>query len=311
MAKSIDILTVQTDQEKTQLVDVPFTFARYSKSHEEHPERNEDYILIDARRGLAAVFDGVGGNEGGGMAARVAARTIQRNWRNVLRQAQSEQTLLKIREELDLQIILKNLMIAANDYVRVAGYRSMKADGAPLPLGTTVVLATFCRQEEAGYLMTYAHVGDSRIYLLRANEKLRRLTSDDGYFRILLKEEKIVEDDIWHIDQATRAEELTETEKSYFDKRNGITQALGDKKPPEVHVDQVALEAGDRILFCSDGVHDNLTDQEIEETLRRGARTTVAKVLVQRAIKRSHEDNKISIRAKKDDMSALVVTCHF
>jgi serine/threonine protein phosphatase PrpC len=310
MPENTDSLTVQIHKAKTQLIDVPFTFARYSRPHEEHPERNEDYILIDAQRGLAAVFDGVGGHEGGGVAARVAAHTIQRHWKHVLRQAQSEHMLLKMPEDLDIQTVLKNLIIAANDYVRVAGYRKLKANGAPLSLGTTLVLAVFSRQEEgSGYLMAYAHVGDSRIYLLRTGEKLRRLTSDDGYFRILLKDEKIVEDDICRIDQAARVEELTETEKSYFDKRNGITQALGDKKSPEVHIDQIALEAGDRILFCSDGIHDNLIDREIEETLRRGARTTVAKALVQRAIERSHEEN--SLRAKKDDMSALVVTCHF
>jgi PPM family protein phosphatase len=310
MAESTDMLTAEDEQEKAQSVDVPFTFVRYSNPHEEHPERNEDYILVDAQRGLAAVFDGVGGNEGGGMAARVAARTIQRHWKHVLKQAQTGLTLVKMREGLDMQAVLKHLVIAANDYVRIAGYRGIKADGAPLSMGTTVVLAVFCRQEEdAGYLMTYAHVGDSRIYLLRSDEKLRRLTSDDGYFRILLKDEKIVEEDIWHIDQATRAEDLTETEKGYFDKRNGITQSLGEQKRLDVHVDQVALEDGDRILFCSDGVHDNLIDLEIEETLRRGGRTGAAKMLVQRAIERSHEEN--ALRAKKDDMSALVVTCHF
>lgn len=310
MLKNSDTLSVQDNLQKTQRA---FTFARHSMPHEEHPERNEDYILADVRRGLVAVFDGVGGNEGGAIASRVAAHTIQQGWQRVLQQVQSSaQTLLTIREDLDIQTVLKHLVIAAHDYVRVAGYRKTKVDGAPLSLGTTVVLALFCRQEqENGYLMTYAHVGDSRIYLLRAGEQLRRLTSDDGYFRILLKEAKIVEDDIWHIDQAMRAEDLNETEKSYFDKRNGITQSLGDKKPPEVHIDQIALQNGDRILLCSDGIHDNLIDQEIEETLRRGARTTAAKILVQRAIERSHEDDKNSIRAKKDDMSALVVTCHF
>src|SRR5579885_3137162 len=98
MTESTDMLTVQDEQEKARLADSPFTFVRYSKPHEEHPERNEDYILVDAQRGLAAVFDGVGGNERGGMAARVAARTIQRHWRHVLRQAQEEQTLLKRRK---------------------------------------------------------------------------------------------------------------------------------------------------------------------------------------------------------------------
>jgi serine/threonine protein phosphatase PrpC len=60
-------------------------------------------------------------------------------------------------------------------------------------------------------------------------------------------------------------------------------------------------------LLCSDGIHDNLTDAEIETTLRQEARTIIARQLVQHAIDRSHEE---CLRAKKDDMSAVVITCN-
>jgi len=59
-----------------------------------------------------------------------------------------------------------------------------------------------------------------------------------------------------------------------------------------------------------DGIHDNLLDQEIEALLRNGTGTTAASLLVESAVRRSHQDNKTTIRAKMDDMSALVVTFH-
>jgi PPM family protein phosphatase len=75
----------------------------------------------------------------------------------------------------------------------------------------------------------------------------------------------------------------TALERDYFGKRYGITQALGWDGIETIHIDQLKLEPGDCVLLCTDGIHDNLTDQEIEEVLRGGAPKTAAKWLVQRA----------------------------
>jgi protein phosphatase len=157
--------------------------------------------------------------------------------------------------------------------------------------------------------MIYAHVGDSRIYLLRANEEFQRLTSDDGYFSLLLKSGVLTESDILRIDQAYYPDELDQKERSYFDKRNGITQALGSPTL-DIHLAQTVIMPGDRVLLCTDGVHDNLRDIEIAAMLKYGTRTTVARLLVGSAVKGSHLDRVTSIRAKADDMSAIVVTCN-
>ncbi len=118
------------------------------------------------------------------------------------------------------------------------------------------------------------------------------------------------EEDALRIDQATEANQLSDTEREIFNKRNGITQSLGHLTPKNptlnIHTAQIVALPGDRILLCSDGIHDNLTDAEIEAILRREARTTVARHLVQHAIDRSREE---CLRAKKDDMSAIVITC--
>ncbi|MDQ6661962.1 MAG: SpoIIE family protein phosphatase, partial [Chloroflexota bacterium] len=105
--------------------------------------------------------------------------------------------------------------------------------------------------------------------------------------------------------------DLSDTELNYFRLRGGITQALGGPVPPTIHIDSISISPGDRVLLCTDGIHDNLTDEEIEEILRTGPRTTVARILVERSIERSHQERDSTIRAKPDDMSAVVLTCRF
>ncbi|MBA2679521.1 MAG: serine/threonine-protein phosphatase [Ktedonobacteraceae bacterium] len=283
----------------------PLTFARYSVPHEHHPERNEDSILIDQQRGLAAVFDGVGSGPGR-LASRLAARVIRRGWREALRELASP--------ELDMNTLLHDLMHDAHTQICGLGERLAKrSPQQTVRPGTTAVLAAFQRQklEQPGYLLCYAHVGDSRIYLLRPSEPLQRLTADDGYLATKVREGLITESDALRIDQATSPDQLNETELDYFEHRNGITQALGSAKPLTIHVNSTPILPGDRILLCSDGVHDNLTDSEIAELLSQEARTVVAKSIVLQSIKCSHQDDESAIRAKPDDMTAVVVTCNF
>jgi protein phosphatase len=280
----------------------PLTFARYSVPHEQHPERNEDTILIDQQRGLAAVFDGVGSGPGR-LASRLAARVIRRGWREALRELTSE---------LDVHKLLHDLMHDAHTQIRTLGDRLEKGSQEKIVRpGTTAVLAAFSTSDQHGYILFYAHVGDSRIYLLRPSEPLQRLTSDDGYLSLKVKDGLVSESDALRIDQATSPDQLSEKELEYFEHRNGITQALGSGKPLTIHVDSIPLLPGDRVLLCSDGVHDNLTDDEIADLLRREARTVVAKKIVLQAIARSHQDDKAAIRAKPDDMTAVVVTYNF
>ena len=170
-----------------------------------------------------------------------------------------------------------------------------------------MVLAVFCRTDD-GYTMVYASVGDSRIYLLREGEALQRLTTDDGWLAKMVREDVVSEADALRIDQASHAEELTDAERAHFDKRNGITQALGDREPVEVHLGDIAILPGDRVLLCTDGVHDNLLDVHIADMMKYGTRTTVANLLVRSATLSSHQPVTEWMRAKQDDMSAVVVT---
>jgi serine/threonine protein phosphatase PrpC len=292
----------------------PFTFAYRTLAHEGHPERNEDTLLVDRRRGLAGVFDGVGGSSAGAVASQLGARIMRQTWRRVLSQAANSSDLLLLNDELDIESFLQQLFEQAQAAISDEGERRAKeAEQANYnyPSTTTVVAALCKRVDEKGYVLGYAHVGDSRAYLLRPGAPLQRLTVDDGYFLLKVQDDTISEEDALRIDQATNADQLSEKEREIFERRNGITQSLGHftakKTSITIHTAQTTILPGDRILLCSDGIHDNLTDAEIEATLRHGARTTVARHLVQRALDRSREE---CLRAKQDDISAVVITCN-
>lgn len=290
---------------------IPFKIAGYSIACERHIQRNEDSFIIEKHSGLAGVFDGVGGSAAGEIASRTAAQATRQGWREALQQVRkgrSADIYLEDCDKTDFCLLLQHLIEKADDLVRTEGARQAGTDD----LATTVALAALCRQSRKNeYTMVYAHVGDSRVYLLREHESLRRLTIDDGLLGRLVENQMVSEEDARRIDQAMHVDELSDLEFSYFRLRGGITQALGGPLPPTIHTDQITILPGDRILLCTDGIHDNLTDHEIEDILKNGPRNTVARLLVEKSLLRSRQERQDTIRAKPDDMSAVVMTCRF
>lgn len=287
-----------------------YAFSSWSVASERHPTCNEDSLISDQRNGLAAVFDGVGGSTAGDVASHLAARVIRNGWKRVLQRSSSkrqEQSAL-----LDVPTTLHALIEEAHKQIRIEG--TQRALGQQQPTGTedqatTVALAVFSSQSGGrSCRVVYAWVGDSRIYLLRAGAGLLCLTRDDSYLSKLVQEQVITAAAAQRIDQAVSPEELTQTELRYFHHRNGITQALGDPQPLDIHIEQTVLEPGDCLLLCTDGVHDNLTNRELEALLRQRTRTP-ARTIVEQAIQRSCQEASSTMRAKPDDMSAVVFMC--
>jgi len=260
---------------------------------------------------MAAVFDGVGGSAAGEIASQTAARATLLGWKLAFYQRHSGfkgRMFLEQCSKVDLCKLLPQILLEADEQVRNEGAQQAGTDD----LATTVALAAFCQTSEPnGYNMVYAHVGDSRVYLLRQQEPLKRLTTDDGLLGRLVENQMVNDEDARRIDQAMHAEQLSDAEFSYFRLRGGITQALGGPVPPTIHTDEIAIFPGDRILLCTDGIHDNLIEDEIEEILRKGPRTSVARLLVEHSILRSRQERYVTVRAKPDDMSAIVITCRF
>lgn len=247
-------------------------------------EPGEDVRLIDRRRGLVVLLDAVGGRGNWRVAAEEAAQTIHAGWKDVqlAQDMATEEMLALLIERADARIAALPL-----------------PDGQRRP-GATIVLAAFSANQ-----MVYAHVGDSRIYLLRG-ERLQRLTEDDGYFPFVVQKGLLSQEERRRIEQATQVSALSEADLKHFHRRNKITCAVGwsDFRP---HVGRLSLLAGDRLLFCTDGIHDNLTDLEIEEVLNKDPIAASARRLVRAAYQRSQQEH---LRAKPDDISAIVVCSH-
>ena len=295
----------------------PFSYAYRSVANDRHPMRNEDSILIDEQTGLVAVFDGVGGEELGlhfiadgfasffadegdhFVAALAAFGGIGFGFGVDENQSAERFGVFARVGERD---------VPAHEQVRIEGAKRAGTDD----LATTVALAAFCKQPEAReYIMISAHVGDSRIYLLRGQEKLQRITNDDGLLTKLVENQIVDELHAYQIDQATQANQLSDMDYRYFRLRGGITQAIGGPTSPTVHTNKTTIYPSDRLLLCTDGIHDNLTDEEIEDVLRNTPRPAFARRLVELSQQRSRQDYTLTIRAKPDDISAIVVTCRF
>jgi protein phosphatase len=112
-------------------------------------------------------------------------------------------------------------------------------------MGTTLTAARMM-----GRHLQIVHVGDSRAYLLRGGH-LHRLTKDHTYVQLLID-----------------LGQLSEEEAAKFGGRHVLVNALGGShQDVEVDVDQLPLESGDRVLLCSDGLTDMVTDQTIRDVL--------------------------------------------
>ena len=100
-----------------------------------------------------------------------------------------------------------------------------------------------------GDSVVLAHVGDSRAYLLR-NGALRQLTSDHTL-----------------VERMLRSGEITEAEADVHPHKNVLTRALGTDEQVDVDEESVALEDGDRLLLCSDGLTGMVTEEQIQAIL--------------------------------------------
>jgi protein phosphatase len=203
-------------------------------------EDNEDSYCARADLGLYMVADGMGGHAAGEIASKIAVDVVEA-FVDETRDADVNRTwpfpydaaLSLDGNRLKAALRLANRRLAA----------AMAENDALRGMATTAaaVLAG------GGTTPVVAHVGDSRVYLCR-DGRLRQITQDHSW-----------------VSEQVRAGVLSETDARRHPWRNVVTRALAGGDDPDVDIDEVAVEPGDRLVICSDGLSGVVAPDRFEQ----------------------------------------------
>lgn len=211
-------------------------------------EVNEDSFLV--HEPLFVVADGMGGHVAGDIASSTAVDTIK------------EQSPAANADDLNT---LAGLVLGANSRI----WEKAQGDPTLRGMGTTCTLLMLDSSKAH-----FAHVGDSRAYLLR-DGKLTQVTEDHTLVGRMVKEGRLSAEDAERHPQ-----------------RSIVTRALGVDSEVEVDLMSVDVQEGDRILICSDGLSSMLDFDAIASILNNESDAQVAaERLVDAANEAGGEDN--------------------
>ena len=218
---------------------------------------NEDSFWLIPKNSLFIVADGMGGHAGGQFASTIAAHEMGRQ--SVARLALAEKLTKNTKQGIDIFSVLKQSTMAANDQVtRITNtYPELESMGSTL----TALLVY-------GDKAYFAHVGDSRAYLIR-DEKLIQITEDHSYVQELVNFGEITPDQaLVHI------------------RRNLILKSISKNSgymDIEPDIGSVKLRSGDRFVLCSDGLIEHVRDPDILQTVLSHPTAAVPQRLIEKA----------------------------
>jgi len=225
-----------------------------------HRAENEDYFcyaepeddLDFTRKGrLLVVADGMGGHEGGKMASTIAVEAVRDGYLNYA-DGDPHQAL---------EAAFQGGHAAIQEYSRV--HPELRG------MGTTCTAVAILGNE-----LSYGHVGDSRLYLIRGYT-ISRITRDHSQV------ERLVQDGL-----------ITPEEAAVHPQRNVLTAAMGvEPAAADFSETPLPLEPGDVLLMATDGLHGLVSDQELLASATTQAPAEACKELVRMAKERGGFDN--------------------
>ncbi len=239
---------------------------------------NEDSLLLDDKSGLFVVADGMGGHNCGEVASRMAVGILQDN---VDRAAGHVSIFGGIDQRFSFQAnLLASAIRLANRTIYEAACSCSEWHG----MGTTIA-AVLVDNNKVGI----AHVGDSRVYLLREG-CLQQITADHSV-----------------VAEQLRKGLITTEEANASKQKNIITRALGHEAAVEVDLCDLEMLVGDRLLICSDGLTGMVTDQEIAALIQSRAKPQLAcRDLVEQANARGGLDNITALLIYFDEKNGII-----
>lgn len=226
---------------------------------------NQDSYHIDEEQcRFVVVADGMGGHAGGQEASSIATETIRQ--------------YLDTRWEQDFnpESILHEALTLANQHI----LQNQKDFPERSDMGTTIVVVIFPENEQPWC----AHVGDSRLYRYHGSEL-----------------SQVTEDHTW-IAQAISAGMLDAEQAREHPWRHVLAQCLGREDLSKIEIQPIEFEQGDRLLLCSDGLTEELSDDLIAQYLNSSNNSAeITETLVEAAKKEGGQDNITVIVVDKPD----------
>jgi protein phosphatase len=221
----------------------------------------EDAELFGKRGLLLAVADGMGGASAGDFASHLALNVILDDYYR--------------GHSVNIPDGLRGAIEEANRVVFAESEVNPERRG----MGTTVSLLVV--RGDCAYI---AQVGDSRVYVARRRERLFQITSDHSL-----------------VAEQVRNGYLSQEEARNHSLKNLITRAVGIKANVKVDLFALRLKPHDTLLLCSDGLSNQLKDEEIVEHMMSDNLKAAGRRLVGRALTAGGSDNITAVLLRLDE----------
>ena len=206
-------------------------------------DHNEDAINTETSLGLAILADGMGGHRGGEVASAITVSTVFETLSEKLKSITESSTDETTGYSLESMGVHEAITLANSNV-----FESSNENAQYRGMGTTVVVVLFYDNR-----FTVAHVGDSRLYRVRAG-MLEQITRDHSLMQ------ELVDRGFYTPEQARKSLN-----------KNLVTRAIGIEEKVVIDIQEDATQIGDIYLLCSDGLSDMIEDDLIHEIIKRNA----------------------------------------
>jgi len=224
-------------------------------------KENEDHFCIEKDLGLLAVADGMGGHASGEVASKMAIDNLREYFK--------EKKELPIDAHDPRYSEITNRISSGVKVANQAIYEASRSRSHWNGMGTTLSAVLVSENR-----LSIAHVGDSRIYLIRG-----------GVI------EQITDDHTIVFEQVARGL-MTREEAARSEMRNILSRALGIAPEVDVDIEELTVSKGDKLVICSDGLSELVSDNEmLSEVQSSKSPEKVCDELVNLANQRGGEDN--------------------
>ena len=195
-------------------------------------KNNQDYLYISEKPlgNLPNVYI-VADGMGGHKAGEVASKSA----------VETIITSITSTELKDPVSIIQEAVTTANNEIFYMSKDHPEFEG----MGTTLVITTICRHD-----FYVANIGDSRLYLI--NDDIHQITRDHSY-----------------VEEMVSRGEIDKDSDRTHEKKNVITRAVGVETGTFADYFQVKYKEGDKILMCSDGLSNMITDEDLKRIVKK------------------------------------------